>query len=202
MKKIGTFFINSLVAAGLVPSTDVLASMPNTDGLHDKKIDKIWKFEKPRSITLAGHRSHSSHGSHGSHGSHRSSSGGGYTPRSTPHYVSPPVKNYNTAPTTSPSQSGSDSTASSSILPLSPATSPTVTKINGNNKTFKVLVMQVQLAMYANGYYNGTVDGIAGSETSAAISKYELKNGLPVTGRLSDSLLDNLNIDTDSILKP
>ena len=59
--------------------------------------------------------------------------------------------------------------------------------------------MQVQTALFALGFYNGTIDGIPGAETSAAISRYQLKNNLPVTGRLSDSLLDNLNIDTTLI---
>ena len=59
--------------------------------------------------------------------------------------------------------------------------------------------MRVQTALFALGLYNSTIDGVADTQTSAAIARHQLKNGLPVTGTLSDSLLDSLNIDADAI---
>ncbi|MBL4869363.1 MAG: His-Xaa-Ser repeat protein HxsA [Robiginitomaculum sp.] len=196
MKTIGIFLVSSLAAAGMQSPNDALADTKD-EVTYKSESSIAWKFGSDRSFTLAGHRSHASHSSHGSH---RSSSGGSYTPRKTPTYTSPPVKNYNSGTSSDTStHKKSDSTSPSSILPASPATSPKITKINGNRKSFKVLVLQVQTALFAHGYYNGIIDGISGSETSASISRFQLKNGLPVTGRLSDSLLDSLNINTDII---
>ncbi|MGH1379168.1 MAG: His-Xaa-Ser repeat protein HxsA [Alphaproteobacteria bacterium] len=201
MKKKAAFFVSSLITAGMhLPSLDAnAAAMTGASTLDNDQTATVWNFKSDRGFTLAGHRSHSSHGSHGSH---RSSSSGGYKPRPspTPNYTPPPVKNYNDESSKS-SSSKSDSTPPTSILPQSPATSPKVTKIHGNSKAFKVLVMQVQTALFALSFYNGTIDGVPGPETSAAISRYQLKNDLPVTGRLSDTLLDSLHIDT-SLIEP
>lgn len=194
MNKIKSYLINSLLIAGFIPTAEAISAP------HDVKLDapeknKSWISQRERGFTLAGHKSHSSHGSHGSH---RSSSGGRSSPKYTPSYpkyTPPTVKNYKKE-----KSAKSDSTAPSSILPLSPATSPKVTKIKGNSKAFKVLVMQVQIQLFSLGMYSGEIDGISGPKTSTAISKYELNKGLPVTGRLSDELLDYLNINSTDIL--
>lgn len=146
-----------------------------------QRIDNTRGFDRP--FTLAAHRSHSSHASHGSH---RSSSGGGYSTPSTPS----PVRPY-----TPPTSSGSDSTAPSSILPNSPAIAPEVQqRLNGNSALFVEVVRQVQLGLYARGYYTGAIDGIAGPMTAAAITAFERDSGLPVTGRVTDGLLNALVI--------
>ncbi len=191
------FFIKSLVAAGLQPSADVIVE--STDPITQKtEAVKSWKLQRERGFTLAAHRSHASHSSHGSHRS--SSGGGGYTPRKTPSYTPPPVKNFGSSNSRNKSlDKANESTPPISILPESPATSPNVTKLKGNQKAFKVLIMRVQTTLFALGFYNSTIDGIAGAETSIAISRYQLKNHLPVNGRLSDSLLDSLNVDANGI---
>lgn len=193
MTGLGAFLINSFSAVGMQPAIDDGIKNVSRSDL-SPKMSMQWEFKKERSFTLAGHRSHSSHRSHGSH---RSSSSGSYTPRNTPTYVPPPVKKVK--PKTS--NSTSNSTPPDSILPRSPATSPKVTKLNGNSKAFRVLVMQVQTALFAAGYYAGSIDGLAGPNTTLAIAKYEVQNGLNVTGRLSDKLLDRMNIDTTIIEK-
>lgn len=197
MNSVFMFFIKSLVAAGLQTPADVIAQKTDTQTQEPKGV-KSWKLQRERGFTLAAHRSHSSHRSHGSH---RSSAGGSRsTPRKSPSYTPPSVEKPDSGVRkSSPVEKNNESTPPSSILPASPATSHKVFKLMGNQKAFKVLTMRVQTALFALGFYNSTIDGEAGTETSAAISKYQLKNNLPVTGRLSDSLLDALNIDADAI---
>ena len=59
-------------------------------------------------------------------------------------------------------------------------------------KEFKQLSMQVQLFLYGNGYYTGAIDGILGKETKTSIASYQKKNGMVVTGSLSDELVKKL----------
>lgn len=183
-----TFVLQSLAAAGFQSPPDGLEPVPAPPvQARSPGMERQYRVERP--FTLAGHRSHSSHRSHGSH---RSSSGS-----VVPNYSAPRT------PTPTPSvprtSRNTDSTPPSSVLPSSPSIAPgTATskadRVRGNSHAFKTLVMQVQLALFARGYYSGTVDGIIGPETKAGISRFQSANGLPVTGTLSDGLLDALNI--------
>ena len=56
-------------------------------------------------------------------------------------------------------------------------------------------VVNVQATLANLGYYNGAADGVFGPMTSAAISSYQVDNGLPVTGRISPSLLESLGLN-------
>jgi peptidoglycan hydrolase-like protein with peptidoglycan-binding domain len=47
----------------------------------------------------------------------------------------------------------------------------------------------VQAALKSQGFYYGEVDGAEGTETTAAIRRYQIRNGLAVTGKLSDETL-------------
>lgn len=185
MSVIGSFLIQSLAATGMQPALDGDLSPKNSKNLSANS-SIGWEFKRDRSFTLAAHSSHASHGSH------RSSAGGGVRPRSTPSYVTPKVQKI---------LPKSDSTPPNSILPRSPATSPKVIKLKGNSKAFRVLVMHVQTSLYASGFYSSAIDGLAGPNTVSAISAYEVFYGIPVTGRLSDALLDLMNIDTFMIEK-
>ncbi|MEI8340127.1 MAG: peptidoglycan-binding domain-containing protein [Verrucomicrobiota bacterium] len=53
-------------------------------------------------------------------------------------------------------------------------------------------IMNVQQSLARLGYYSGDVDGAFGPLTSAAIRRYQYDNGLPVTGRITSSLLNAL----------
>lgn len=184
------FILQSLAAAGFHSPPDGLEAAPATlTPARGPVAERQYRLERP--FTLAGHRSHSSHRSHGSH---RSSSGSG---QAGPNYSVPSYP----APTLSPPSTSrnSDSTPPSSVLPSSPSIAPgartsKADKLRGNTKAFKALVMQVQVALFARGYYSGTVDGVIGPETKAAISRYQSASGLPVTGTLGDELLDALNV--------
>ena len=52
----------------------------------------------------------------------------------------------------------------------------------------------VQDALAQNGFYNGPIDGIVGPQTREAIAEFQRSHGLPVTGRISGSLLRALGI--------
>lgn len=54
------------------------------------------------------------------------------------------------------------------------------------------LVAEVQGILSARGYYNGRIDGLFARKTSAAIRRFEAHRGLPVTGRISGLLVQEL----------
>ena len=45
---------------------------------------------------------------------------------------------------------------------------------------------RVQQSLRDQGFYYGPVDGSAGDETTQAVRRYQIRNGLPVTGQLDD----------------
>ncbi len=53
--------------------------------------------------------------------------------------------------------------------------------------------MRVQVALYARGYYNGSIDGVIGPETKSAIANYQSNKFLSVTGSLTDELIKHLD---------
>lgn len=52
----------------------------------------------------------------------------------------------------------------------------------------------VQQALKDQGFYYGNVDGQGGPETDAAVRRYQIRQGLDVTGKLDEPTLDSLNI--------
>ena len=50
----------------------------------------------------------------------------------------------------------------------------------------------VQQELKDQGFYYGQVDGQPGAETSAAIRRYQIRNGLQVSGTLTQETLDSL----------
>lgn len=55
-------------------------------------------------------------------------------------------------------------------------------------------IRAVQEQLKDQGFYYGEVDGDFGTETSAAISRYQIRNGLKVTGNVSAETLASLKI--------
>lgn len=53
-------------------------------------------------------------------------------------------------------------------------------------------VQQVQQRLQAEGLYSGHIDGIDGPQTHQALSQFQQKNGLPVTGRLDNQTMASL----------
>lgn len=52
----------------------------------------------------------------------------------------------------------------------------------------------VQQALKDQGFYYGTVDGQGGPETDAAVRRYQIRQGLDVTGKLDAQTLSSLNL--------
>ena len=61
---------------------------------------------------------------------------------------------------------------------------------------------EVQKELAERGYYQATVDGIMGPATRAAIGAYQSDAGMPVDGRLTESLLQSLRSGGGQSLKP
>ncbi|WP_420419843.1 His-Xaa-Ser repeat protein HxsA [Pacificispira sp.] len=168
------FAIPSLLAAGFVvpeAAAGVPIGSPQLDPIDDPSVNHLEVLQK---YHLAGHRSHKSHKSHSSH---RSSSGGSYSGStgSTGSYTPPATGN---------------STPPSSVLPQSPAT----TTLPGHSEKFRQIVMRVQAALFSRGYYNGSIDGLVGPQTRAAVSKFQRDNGQTITGTLTPELLNALQV--------
>lgn len=168
------FLVASLLAAGF-PATAADALVAPRATWQDQPNANIFSiFRQAHTYTLAGH---SSHRSHGSHSSHRSSSGGYSSPASPAPLYTPPL---------------SDSTPPSSILPSPPATA--LRTLPGNTAAFTNIAMQVQAALTAFGYYSGPIDGIIGSASRAALSKFQADYSLKVTGTITPEVLDAMGI--------
>ncbi|RUW57023.1 His-Xaa-Ser repeat protein HxsA [Mesorhizobium sp. M8A.F.Ca.ET.021.01.1.1] len=169
------FAIPSLLAAGFMPVESIAMPLtPPSEGGKSKSLFDIFKLD--HKYTLAGHRSHSSHSSHSSH---RSSAGGSiYLPRA-PVYSSPTYQP--SAPAYQPP----------STTP--PASTPLKT-LPGNAYRFKEIVLQVQFAMLAYGYYTGELDGTMNPEMRSGLMKLQSDYNLKVTGTITPETLTALHI--------
>ena len=52
---------------------------------------------------------------------------------------------------------------------------------------------RVQQALHDQGFYYGPIDGTPGDETTHAINRYQIRNGLAVTGQLNDETIRAIN---------
>jgi peptidoglycan hydrolase-like protein with peptidoglycan-binding domain len=59
-------------------------------------------------------------------------------------------------------------------------------------------VQQAQEELKAQGYYFGEIDGDKNADTSAAIRRFQIRNGLQVTGELDEATLRALHANSDS----
>jgi len=55
-------------------------------------------------------------------------------------------------------------------------------------------ILRVQRALEKEGVYKGDADGMMGEATEAAIRRYQEQNGLSVTGKIDDTLLQSLGL--------
>ena len=174
-----SFIIPSLLLAGF-SDTDLNTKKENLKEV-EPTAKKYWNLmERKLPITLAGHKSH---GSHSSHASHRSSSGGSITVPITPKYVpKPKVKK-----PTYVAPKVNNSTSPESVLP----------KVKGNSAQFKRITTRVQMYLYAFGFYNGALTGVADMTTKAAIVKFQKSRNLKITGKIDNSLLKVMNVSTE-----
>jgi peptidoglycan hydrolase-like protein with peptidoglycan-binding domain len=75
---------------------------------------------------------------------------------------------------------------------LPPVSTDLPAPLPADNGTPELLIKAVQRELTARGYDVGPADGKQNDKTQAAISAYEEKEGLPVTGRASDDLLRHI----------
>ena len=59
-------------------------------------------------------------------------------------------------------------------------------------------VQQAQEELKAQGYYFGQIDGDKNADTIAAIRRFQIRNGLQVTGELDQETLRALHADSSS----
>jgi His-Xaa-Ser repeat protein HxsA len=168
------------------------AAAAGTDDLSSGTLFEV--FKQDHAVTLAQHRSHRSHSSHRSHTSHRSSTGGGggYSPSYTPP-PAPPSPVY-TAPPAPPAPTGLMGSGRATPPPRPPGDLPT---LSGRSERFIAIVRRVQIALLAQGYYRGSIDGVVGPGTRAALREFQSARGLSVTGTITPQTLDALMIASE-----
>jgi peptidoglycan hydrolase-like protein with peptidoglycan-binding domain len=60
------------------------------------------------------------------------------------------------------------------------------------------LVKGAQTELKSQGFYYGEITGVNSPETVAAVKRYQIRNGLEVTGTLTKATLDSLGISADT----
>lgn len=203
------FLIPSLFAAGFAAPTDALATTPQLgSGNDDPNQATLFDiFKQGHMVSLAQHRSHSSHSSHSSHRSgsgghyshmshtsHRSSTGGGYGSYTPPAYTAPEPA---TPPPPPPPPRRTLPLRSAQPGEATPPPADNVPALSGRTERFKSIVKRVQIALLAQGYYQGAIDGVVGPGMRAAIRKFQGARDLPVTGTITSEVLDALRVSSD-----
>jgi len=56
-------------------------------------------------------------------------------------------------------------------------------------------VKEVQQALMERGYYNGPIDGIAGSKTRSGVKEFQQDEDLPATGRINAATLQRMHVN-------
>jgi peptidoglycan hydrolase-like protein with peptidoglycan-binding domain len=64
------------------------------------------------------------------------------------------------------------------------------------------LTKKVQTELKSQGFFYTDVNGVNGPETAAAIKRYQIRNGLEVTGTLSKETLEALGVQSDGSSAP
>src|SRR5438105_6448565 len=59
-------------------------------------------------------------------------------------------------------------------------------------------IQSVQQALTDQGFYYGNVTGEKSAETTAAVRRYQIRNGLQVTGEINSETLRSLNVSSNS----
>lgn len=153
----------------------VLSSSLN-DGLHN---------------LYAGHRSHRSHSSHSSHRSHSSGAGSSYrsyTPA--PVYTPPPRPTPESSQARPLDEASPSSTTGTTLRPSSDQTQTP----RRDADDLRMLIMRVQAALFSRNYDPGSIDGIMGTQTQAALRAFQAAQGLGVTGTMTTETLTALGV--------
>lgn len=76
-------------------------------------------------------------------------------------------------------------------LPLGTPLKP----LPGNTDKFKLIVMQLQTALYRLGYYQGPIDGVIAGDTKTALRAMQSDFKLKVTGTATPETLTIMGIE-------
>jgi len=68
-----------------------------------------------------------------------------------------------------------------------------------NSPLSRADVKRVQETLRDKGYYDGQIDGMAGSRTDAGLREYQRSENLPVTGRVDARTADKLGVGQESV---
>jgi len=60
-------------------------------------------------------------------------------------------------------------------------------------------IRSLQETLKAQGFYYGTVTGDKSAETTTAIRRYQIRNGLQVTGEINEETLRSVNSSSNSV---
>ena len=60
-------------------------------------------------------------------------------------------------------------------------------------------IRSLQQTLKDQGFYYGAVTGDKNAETTAAIRRYQIRNGLPVTGEINEETLRSVNPSSNSV---
>lgn len=63
-------------------------------------------------------------------------------------------------------------------------------------------IRRAQQALHDQGFYYGSIDGVSGDETTQAVRRFQIRNGLAVTGQLNDETLRALQLGGASASRP
>lgn len=207
-KTAASFLIPSLLAAGFGAQDGAQAAFTTaaSTGAGDPNAAKLFQiFKQDHAVTLAQHRSHSSHSSHSSH---RSGGGGHYSHSShTSHRSSTGGTDSLYTPTPVPSPPpASDPDLPRSTTPLGElrATPPegstqgtALPALSGRTQRFAAIVKRVQIALLAQGFFNGPITGTVGPVTRAALRQFQTSRGLEATGTITPATLDALKVSSE-----
>src|SRR5438876_9650660 len=60
-------------------------------------------------------------------------------------------------------------------------------------------IQNVQQALKDQGFYYGEITGAKDADTTASIRRYQIRNGLQITGDLNDETLKSLGVDSSGV---
>jgi His-Xaa-Ser repeat protein HxsA len=69
--------------------------------------------------------------------------------------------------------------------------------LSGRSERFKSIVRRVQIALLAQGFYEGAIDGVVGPAMRGGMRRFQKKRGLAVTGTITPELLDALRVASE-----
>jgi len=69
--------------------------------------------------------------------------------------------------------------------------------LSGRTQRFAAIVRRVQIALLAQGYFEGPITGTVGPVTRAALRRFQQARGLAVTGTITPETLDALRISSE-----